>query len=323
MAGLQASFLKRTGIINTILMAVVAGIACWLAAWALLGDSVAYLGFINAGGLVYGFVALAAGLVLLFRRRWIIGVSGLALAIFLLAYPSGTNIAASEDRLLPSDIRIMSASLRGLNQDMAGTAAHLAQYDADIIGLQEVYDANAFKTALENTTQKTWYMAVQGKLTILAAFPVTINAAPVQSILSAQIAIPGRTLTVWTLRAPKAYQKPLVNRQFFSALAKEIDVLEPDAVIGDFNASPWNHGYSTMDAKMVNAQKAGGFGAGSSFPGPARNSGLLGAFARIDHVFVRQERRIVNAFTGTAYKTSDHHPVVADLRLAKQAVSAE
>jgi len=142
-------------------------------------------------------------------------------------------------------------------------------------------------------------------------------AQPRVSGVATTIALPGRDLGVWTLRAPKAYDKPLINRQFFQDLSTSIATAQPDAVIGDFNASPWNHGYAVMTRMMKNAQKSAGFGPGSSFPGPGRSSGLLGAFARIDHVFVKPQIHVSNAFTGQAYQESDHHPVIADIRIAK------
>ena len=69
---------------------------------------------------------------------------------------------------------------------------------------------------------------------------------------------------------------------------------------------------------MNNAQQSAGFGPGSSFPGPARISGIAGAFSRIDHIFVKRGIAIANAFTGSAYHKSDHHPVIADVRVRRQ-----
>lgn len=304
--------------IDYIAIALIALIIIWLLLWAALGDSVAYLGYINAGGFVFGLLALICGIFLLVRKRWITAISALLLAGFLIIYPSGSNFAASKDRLNPSDIRIMSASLRGLNRDMAGTAKALAQYDADIIGLQEVYDPAAFQSALQKESGRKYNITVKGKLVLLSIYPLKQLENGVEKVLAANIMPPGRALTVWTLRAPKAYDQPLVNRQFFSGLDKQIVTSSPDAVIGDFNSTPWNDGYASMASEMNNAQQSAGFGPGSSFPGPARISGIAGAFSRIDHIFVKPGIAIANAFTGSAYHKSDHHPVIADVRVGRQ-----
>lgn len=307
--------------IDYIAIALTALIIIWLLLWASLGDGVSYLGYINAGGFVFGFIAAICGIFLLIRKRWFVAIPSFLLAGFLIAYPSGGNFAAGEDRLNPSDIRIMSASLRGLNRDMAGTAKKLAQYDADIIGLQEVYDPAAFQSALQKASGRKYNITVKGKLVLLSAYQLEQIDNGADKVLAANIMTPGRALAVWTLRAPKAYDKPLTNRQFFSDLKKNIAKSSPDAVIGDFNATPWNDGYVAMAKNMVNAQQSAGFGPGSSFPGPARMSGAAGALARIDHIFVKTGITIANAFTGTAYHKSDHHPVIADLRIGRQNVT--
>jgi endonuclease/exonuclease/phosphatase (EEP) superfamily protein YafD len=306
---------KMTAIIEFSGIAFVILVLAWLLLWVSFGDSIAYLGYINAAGLVFAVGVIISSIFLLFRRYWLWAILGIGLSAFFLLYPSGTNFAAQEQKLRASDIRIMSASLRGLNRDMAGTAEHLAQYEADIIGLQEVYDINAFKTALEQKTGKTWHAVSGGALAVLSVYPITIDSARESQILSTQINMPERSLSIWTLRAPKAYDRPLTNQQFYYELQRNIVRAKPDAVIGDFNSSPWNEGYGIMDKVMTNAQKSAGLGAGSSFPGPARRSGIAGAFARIDHIFVKQQLAIKNAFTGRAFYKSDHHPVIADIRI--------
>ncbi|WP_438727203.1 endonuclease/exonuclease/phosphatase family protein [Parasphingorhabdus sp. DH2-15] len=198
---------------------------------------------------------------------------------------------------------------------MQQSATHLADYDADIIGLQEVYDPVQFKRALEKVTGKIWYMVIENKLAILAQYPIEKINLTNENILSAQVSLPSRKLTVWTLHAPKVFSRPLVNRQFFRELQDEISEKQPDAVIGDFNATRWNDGYAIMAETMKNAHKSAGLGPGSTFPASGRRSGLLGAFARIDHIFVQPELVILNAYTGVAYKLSDHHPVIADIQL--------
>lgn len=304
-------------IIDYIVIAIIILIIIWLLLWATLGDNVAYLGYINAGGFVFGLVAAICGIFLLIKKRWLAAIPAAVLAGFLIAYPSGGHFAASEDRLNPSDIRIMSASLRGLNRDMEDTAKHLSQYDANIIALQEVYDADRFKASLEKASGKTWHMLSEGKLTILAQYPVKPSRISVTGVLTANIVLPDRAISVWTLHAPKTYKQPLFNRQFFKNLANEITINAPDVVLGDFNASPWNEGYLRISKTMQDSHKVAGFGPGNTFPAAGRRSGIFGAFTRIDHIFMKKTINVVNSFRGKAHSNSDHHPVIADTRINK------
>ncbi|MEO1045720.1 MAG: endonuclease/exonuclease/phosphatase family protein [Pseudomonadota bacterium] len=290
-------------------------ILLWFGLWFAVGDSLSYFGYINAGGLVFGITAIIIAVILTMLRDWITAPLAAIVGFGLMLMPSGTNMAAGEERQFASDLRVMSASLRGLNRDMAGSARHLARYDADIIGLQEVHDAEAFRQALEEETGKPWNVVTQNNLALLSHHPVRAEALAINGVLKTRVMVDGRRFSVWTLRAPKAFETPTVNRLFYRDLAEAIANETPDAVIGDFNASRWNEGYAIMSDLMQNAQKSAGFGPGSTFPGPARRSGLFGAYVRIDHIFAARELRIANAFTGGAYIQSDHHPVIADFRL--------
>lgn len=288
-------------------------IMAWVLLWLSMGDSAPYLGYIHAGGLVFALLALIMAAILLFQRKLLFAALGLLLGGWLVMTPSGLNIAASVERPAGKTVRVLSASLRGLNRDMAGSAKHLMGYDADIIGLQEVDDAKAFLAAVESETGADWYLAAHSNLALVSRYPITSQSSEFAGVLKTVIALPQRPVSVWTLRAPKAFETPYVNRQFFTALRGEISRNAPDAVVGDFNATPWNEGYARISQIMTNAQKQAGLGPGSTFPGPVRRSGLLGAFARIDHVFVSPKLRIDNAATGQAPSGSDHHPVMADI----------
>lgn len=296
--------------IPTLIILLVAG---WVLVWLAVGDNAPYFGYINAGGLIFGILALLIAVVLLFQRKALFAVLALLLGGWLVTMPSGFNIAASIEQPAGKTVRILSASLRGLNRDMAGSAEHLLRYDADIICLQEVYDAEAFLATIESETSQDWHLAIDNNLALVSRYPIISQSGEFNGVLKVVIALPQRPVSVWTLRAPKAFETPHINRQFFAALSGEISEDAPDAVVGDFNATPWNEGYARISQIMTNAQKQAGLGPGSTFPGPARRTGLFSAFARIDHVFVSPKLRIDNAATGEAPTGSDHHPVLADI----------
>lgn len=309
---------RKLSLLGHIPIFILSVTSIWIAGWFIFGDSIPYIGYINASGIIFAMLLLAATFIALLRRRWITFILSLSLVIWLFYYASGTNFAAGENRVLNSDIRIMTASLRGLNRDMEDTAKHLSQYDANIIALQEVYDADRLKASLEKASGKTWYMLSEGKLTILAQYPVKPSRISVTGVLTANIVLPDRAISVWTLHAPKTYSQPLFNRQFFKNLASEITINAPDVVLGDFNASPWNEGYLRISKTMQDSHKVAGFGPGNTFPAAGRRSGIFGAFTRIDHIFMKKTINVVNSFRGKAYTNSDHHPVITDIRINKK-----
>jgi len=290
----------------------IAGVACWFALWMAFGDSIAYLGYLNALGFIFGLIALASAMASLFLRSWLWAGIGFILAAILLVTGSGLNMGAGGEKAAGS-IRIASASLRGINRDMASAAARLASYDADIIALQEVHDATAFRDELAKRTGTKWHLVLDGAYAVLSTFPITLAQNKSKRWNSATVQLGHRKMTLWNLRAPKSFAKPIDNSVYYVGLLDAIRAQKPDIVVGDFNATPWNYGFRMVAREMTEAHDAAGFGPGNSFPAAGRRIGILGAISRIDHIFVKPGHRITNAFTGRASSGSDHHPVVADI----------
>lgn len=296
----------------------VIGIVLWAIIWLTRGDAAPYFGFIHAGGWLYGLFMLVAGGYFLARRQWPWAVVSMLLSLWLMATPMGVNWAASEERSAAADIRVLSASLGGFNRDMSGAAKHLNQFAPAVIGLQEVTDAAQFTRALEEVSGGKWYSQKRGNLAFVSRYRFTILPDSTTNILKARFDKDGRSVVIWTLRAPKNFARPLINRQFYNDLGQAIVAAKPDIVMGDFNSSPWNEGYEIMAKVMTNAHKTAGFGPGNSFPAPGRRSGALGAIARIDHIFVSPESKAHNAFTAKASPGADHYPVIADVQTDPQ-----
>ena len=290
----------------------IGGVGCWFALWMGFGDSIAYLGYLNALGFLFGLIVFVAAIASAFLRSWLWAGGGLVLAAILFTMGSGLNFGAGGEASADS-IRIVSASLRGLNRDMESAAARLARYDADIIALQEVRDAEAFRAALAKQTNAEWHLVSDGAYAVLSTFPVTLAQNKPKYWSGTSIDLGGRQLTLWNLHAPKSYAKPIDNSAYYVGLLDAVREQKPDLVVGDFNATPWNYGFRLVAREMSEAHDAAGFGPGNSFPAAGRRIGLLGAFSRVDHIFVKPAHRITGAFTGKASRGSDHHPVVADI----------
>ena len=297
----------------------IAIVALWLLIWLAAGDSIAYLGYINALGFLFALFALFAAIILLVLRRWIWAAAGLGMALILIFIGIGMNFGAGPGIAKPDNsIRVISASLRGLNKDMQSAASRLASYDAEIITVQEVSNAAALKMELEKIAGRPYFIATDGPYSILSVFPVSHAETDAKGWSGAAIAYKGRSLQIWNIHAPKAYSRPVENSVYFAELIDALRARQPDIIAGDFNASPWNQGYRLVSREMNEAHSEAGFGSGNSFPARGRRVGLLGAFTRIDHIFVTPRHKVVNAFTGKASQGADHHPVVADIVFAER-----
>jgi endonuclease/exonuclease/phosphatase family metal-dependent hydrolase len=296
-------------------------IVLWLCVWAAMGDSIAYLGYINAMGMMFASIAIIAGIALAFCRSWIWSGAAFVIGFVLIWMGSGLNFGASSARLAVNtgSMRIVSASVRGLNKDMAGVAERVLSYNPDIIAVQEASDAAALHNEVSRRTQKPWYSATYLGFVVLARKPVVLlddkkNAGLIEVRIDNGTANPFR---LWNIHAPKNFERASDNTNFYIDLIDNIRAKKPDFVVGDFNASPWNYGYKITALEMDNAHAAAGFGPGNSFPARGRAMGLFGAFSRIDHIFVDRKYTVINAFTGSASNGADHHPVIADVVIPK------
>ncbi len=284
----------------------------WLLIWAIFGDSLPNLGYINAAAIPIAVATGFCAILLLFWRSYLWSGFGAVFFCLIFAMGSGFNFSASSENEI-GDLRIVSASLRGLNKDMEAAAQRIAQYDGDIIAIQEVSDFPMFIKKLSAITNVKWYSARENSYVIISKFPTTLDASDSKYWNSAKVDTPNGPLIIWNIHAAKNFGRPAANRSFYVNLLDEFNRYNPDIILGDFNATPWNYGYRLINKKMTNTHQIAGFGPGATFPARGRSIGFLGAFSRIDHIFIKPEYKAANAFTGNASLGSDHHPVVADI----------
>jgi len=287
----------------------------WLAVWLLFADNLPFIGYVHAGGFLYGILAVWAAVILTWTRDWI--WAGIATLIFLalFAMASGFHIAAGSDARSAGNLRILSASLRGMDKNVAVAARNILQYEADIIALQEVTHAESFIGHIERIDGTEWNVVQEGTYVIMSKRPMSRSQSDNSEWIGANIKLAGRTLELWNLYVQDSYARPIENTAVFVKLYDNIKIEKPDIVLGNLNASPWNKGYRLTNRLMTNAHKVAGFGPGNTFPARGRKFGLFGAFARIDHIFVDPRISVENAFVGNASTNIDHHPVIADILL--------
>jgi endonuclease/exonuclease/phosphatase (EEP) superfamily protein YafD len=307
----------RTGVTvaDFIAMAAIGAIFLWYVIFLSVGDAGRLLGYLNAGGLWWGCVVLAAAIVLICRRHWLLALPGLVLAAFIFS----AGLALPFHKIsVPSDaprFRLITASLRTSNADMEDAAAMLTTYNPDIIVVQEAH-GNELLQALFRKTGDHWNSAQLRNEIIACRCPVRSTSAS-NAILSASVMLPSGPVNIWNIHAPKSYAKAALNSVFFDNLADAMVKKNGGVVAGDFNATPWNDGYRIISAIAQDAWQASGWGPGLTFPGPSRRSGRLIPFIRIDHVFSMPDLIPVYAEIGHASHGADHFPVIVDFARAK------
>lgn len=287
----------------------------WLLTWAAFGDDLPNFGYINAGAIPIAVGAAISALALLLWRSYIWAAAGAVFFCLIFAMGSGFNFSASSETKA-GDIRIVSASLRGLNKDMLAAASRIAGYDGDVVALQEVRDFSKFMDEYRKITGIKWHSVKKKNYVILSKYPTELDISDNKYWNSARVETPKGSLVIWNIHAAKNFSKPAANRTYYVNLLDDLNAFNPDIILGDFNATPWNYGYRLINKKMTNAHQVAGLGPGASFPARGRAVGLLGAFSRIDHIFVEKEYEVINAFTGDASNGSDHHPVIADIKIS-------
>ena len=95
---------------------------------------------------------------------------------------------------------------------------------------------------------------------------------------------------------------------------------EPLILLGDLNSTPTHEVYRTLSAHLEDAFREAGWGLGHTFPttgGRWRLAPYPARLVRIDHIFHSAHWRAEAAWVGEWDGASDHHPVIARLRLSR------
>lgn len=297
-------------------IAVIFAIASWFVLFLMMGDG-PFLGYINAGGFWFGALALIAASVSAARRSW--PATGLGLIVGMaiwfygaLAIPLPSRASANGPR-----IRVISASLRNGNSDMAGAVSLLLAEKPTVIVVQEA-NLKAFFAALDRQSAGHWNHATRKHELIACRCNIVRSSSDGAFLYADLAATPGRVVRIWNVRAPKAYRDPQINQAFFHSLRGSMLESGPGIAAGDYNATPWNDGYRITSQAGRDTWLAAGTGIGMTFPTRARRLGMLFPTVRIDHMFATPGITPVRAWLGPATPQADHIPLVAEFSLDPQ-----
>jgi vancomycin resistance protein VanJ len=288
-------------------------ILAWYVLFLKFGDGLRGLGYANAAGFWFGVIALTLAAMLLRMGVFWLGMLSLVLGGSILIH-GGPYIASGRNRppTRAISVRVVTASLRGLNNDMQDAAGTLARLRADIVVLQEVSRPEELTALLDRSSGRRWFAATSGWQVTLSRWPLR-DIVRARDLLEVRIISPGGDFRVWNVRAPKSFMTPRHNRHYIASLIDRIARAGNRGIAaGDFNATPWNDGYRDVHRLLDDVRDRSGWGPGFTFPNHARRMGTFGPFLRIDHIMADRRFVPVGVHTRAASRGADHLPVVAD-----------
>jgi endonuclease/exonuclease/phosphatase (EEP) superfamily protein YafD len=225
---------------------------------------------------------------------------------------------------VPADaprVRIATANVLYLNQQLPELLDELESADADVIVLQEVTDrvevaverrlTEAYPHQAVNPRDDAFGSMVVSRLPLRDARVLDIAELP---MLSAEVRVGDSWLTLWNVhtRAPTRGARGELRDEMLRAIVdRRPSVDGPLVVAGDFTATRWNPAFADLlDADLTDAADAVGHGLRTTFTG----SFGLPAEMVLDHVLLSDDVAAVDTMVGRA-AGSDHRPLVADLAL--------
>lgn len=218
----------------------------------------------------------------------------------------------------PHDLRVLTNNVRAGNADPAAAAQKIVAADADVVGLQELTNAelDVIRPILSQAYVNSY---VRGTVGIWSRFPIT-EERPVELRLGwdrairALVATPKGAVAVYVAHMPSvrvqvdegftANQRDDSAEALGAAIAQ--DKTNRIVLLADLNGSVYDRALSPITAQLESAQAAAGAGFGFSWPASF-------PMARIDHVLTKGMTP-ANCWVLPA-NGSDHRPVAADLRL--------
>jgi vancomycin resistance protein VanJ len=312
----------------------------WAITHRLVGDGFWLLALTNACA-VYLFVPLplATLLALLARRR----AAWVALAITALLFvgffggeftPPAPVVHAGDDT---PTLTVMTYNVLYTSEDAAPVAASVAQADPDVIAFQELPYLRAQALAQiigERYPYRTLVVADRCyvQVAIWSRYPILriedVDPDVFCRLRSVVIDFEGQPVRVVGVHAwPYTGIDQESVEQGFRWRQEQIDLIidmvegqpEPLVLLGDLNSAPMSEIYGTLSTRFTDAFTEAGWGLGHTWPtegGRWWHIPYPARLVRIDYVFHSAEWRAEEAWVGAWDGISDHHPVVARLRLS-------
>jgi vancomycin resistance protein VanJ len=321
----------------------VLAVAAWVIAHELTGDDFWLLALANALA-VYLFAPLPimALLALLARRRtaWVSLATAALLFVGLFwgeLTPPVPTVRAGDDT--PS-LTVMTYNVLFAVRDTAPIAASIARAEPDLVAFQELTYLRAQALEQEIGKQYPYRTPIDPQLcfstvAIWSRHPIlrveAVDPDVACRLKSVVVDFNGRSVRVIDVHAwPYTDSDRESIERGFRWRQEQIELVfsmvegqpEPLLLLGDFNSAPMSDLYQTVTDRYTDAFTEAGWGLGHTWPaegGHWYDVPYPNRFVRIDYVFHSSEWRAEDAYVAEWDGASDHHPVVARLRLSDSA----
>ena len=314
----------------------------WAIAHRLVGDGFWLLALTNALA-VYLFAPLPLVAILALVARHRVGWISLAIAALLFVGFFGGELTPPLRMVHAADdtptLTAMTYNVLYTNTDPAPIAASIAQAKPDLIAFQELsyLRAQALEQLIgEEYPYRTPIVADRCyvQVAIWSRYPILgiedVDPDVFCRLRSIVIGFEGQPVRVVNVHAwPYVSSDRESIEQGFRWRHEQLDLIfdivegqpEPLILLGDLNSAPMSEIYQTISARYVDAFAEAGWGLGHTWPaenGRWCNIPYPNRFVRIDYVFHSTEWRAEDAWLAEWDGASDHHPVVARLRLSPE-----
>ncbi len=312
----------------------------WFAAYRLIGDDFWLLAMVNAFA-IYLFVPLPLMILtaaLTHRRAACVAV--LTVTVIALGTFGGDVTPPAPTASADADVdapimTVMTYNVLYLNTDAAPLADNILNANPDLVAFQELTPLVAQRLEREigeRYPHRTPVRPIECKaeVSVWSRYPLQVEAVNpdflcrVRSVL---VDFDGRSVRVvdvhgWPFTG---LDRESIERSF-KWRQKQIELIldmvdgqpEPLILLGDLNATPANAVYRTISSRLTDAYREAGWGLGHTWPtigGKFKNIPYPNRLVRIDHIFYSPEWQADAAWVAPWDGVSDHHAVVARLRL--------
>ncbi len=309
-------------VLGWVAFAFLAVVILWWGASGVTGDTLTLVRWLNYAAPWLGIAGVLTGAAAFLLKCHVLGVACIGVAVFILVpdhimfhgQAEGAEACEARGRLLD----VVSYNMMTRNADMRSAARIVADFDADILFLQEVNDpAFLFDELEEDFSGEPVHFARDDdlKLMMVSRFPF-VDLSSEGKIQKATVQTPDGPLFLRNLHAIKAVGSDKEQLKTIGQLTEDVSSLSwPVIVAGDFNMTAENDGYKILRTWLRNAHEEAGTGFGFTFPAPNRSMGAFFPFVRIDHIFVSRHFDVLRSTVDGRYGGSDHFPITARLCL--------
>jgi endonuclease/exonuclease/phosphatase (EEP) superfamily protein YafD len=309
----------------------------WTIAYRIIGDGFWALAMVNAFA-VYLFTPLplvtTLGILARHRTAWI-AIAGVTLQFFglfgrYLLPPFPTVRAESGSPYL----RVMTYNVLFTSADATPIANSITGADADIVAFQEFTPHLAHqleqKVGADYAYRTPLPVGCSAGVVIWSRYPLQVESVDRDvacRVSSAIIDLDGTRVRVvgihgWPYRG---LDRESVERSFQWrreqiewVLDRTQEQPEPLIIMGDLNATPTHEVHHLLSTHLSDAFREAGWGLGHTYPASGEFLWGIHQFSRlvrIDHIFHSEQWRAEAAWVGEWDGSSDHLPVIAQLRL--------